>query len=670
MIDSGRGTPDPHQALVRQLRTRAETAAEASVYHAGLAEQYLVLSRKLATLAENADMSRTDELRRMAAALDLTSTSDRDRTDGPDPLLSLWQHQALTGKRPAQFSNDKTTADTRTAKCWPDENSGTSDDASPTERRNTASRRVRSTRQQVERFRAARPAPTRQIRVKAEQADLKPRERKVTDELRQSRWPVVSSLALLTVSVFVLSLFTWQLEIESPLPPIICAFASDIDMQEPLQPVEIPLDETGEQTEQEVEDPVVEPEEIEQPTPETEVNLNDPINDKPSEMAEHETPDLPDLPMTTGSREAMSSGANAADNRSAAGRKALLKAYGGSQASESAVQRALEWLISIQHPDGYWDFVNVGSSGNAGSVNNPIGGTAYALLPFLAAGQTHEVGEYRKQVRAGLMYLTQIGVSVPAGYDLRGMINKGSDDRQPNEAYYVQGAAALALCEAYGMTHDRWLLRPARDAVKFIINSQDPRGGGWRYNPREPGSTSVTVVQVMALQAAVKAGIDVPESTFAAVHRYLDSVQVDGAGRYGYEIDRKRYTSAVTAMALLCRLYLGWGREDGDLRGGIALLDKAGPYDNLYSLYFGTQVMKNWGGEEWHRWNVRMRDDLVATQIADGPAGGSWTPRTGALHAKQGGRLLTTALATLTLQVYYRYQPLLPGEHPQPEAPR
>ena len=113
-------------------------------------------------------------------------------------------------------------------------------------------------------------------------------------------------------------------------------------------------------------------------------------------------------------------------------------------------------------------------------------------------------------------------------------------------------------------------------------------------------------------------------------------------------------------MALLCRMYLGWGRDDGDMRAGIALLDKTGPYDNLYSLYFATQVMKNWGGKEWERWNVRMRDDLIAAQETAGPAAGSWKPRTGALHAKQGGRLLSTALATLTLEVYYRYKPLLP----------
>ena len=91
------------------------------------------------------------------------------------------------------------------------------------------------------------------------------------------------------------------------------------------------------------------------------------------------------------------------------------------------------------------------------------------------------------------------------------------------------------------------------------------------------------------------------------------------------------------------------------------MLDKAGPYNNLYTTYFATQVMRNWGGEEWDRWNTRLRDDLVAMQETGGPAKGSWKPRTG-MHTKQGGRLLETSLALLTLEVYYRYKPLLPEQ--------
>jgi hypothetical protein len=386
------------------------------------------------------------------------------------------------------------------------------------------------------------------------------------------------------------------------------------------------------------------------------------------EMAEASLPVTPDGTVPTNPDAPAGNEMGAVDNRSDAGRKMLVEKFGGSVASESAVGNALIWLSERQRSNGSWDFIDVGTCSHPGTVNNPIGGTAYVLLPFLAAGQSHKEGPYKKQIQAGLEFLSTVGIAAPAGYDLRGVVNKADDDEDPNYAYYVHGAATLALCEAYGMTKDRKLKPIAEGAIRFLVNSQDPNGGGWRYNPQQPGSTSATAIQVMALKAAEKSGIKIPDTTWKGVSFYLDSVQVDKEGRYGYEIQKKSYGVSVTSMALLSRMYLGWGRDDGDMRSGIALIDKRGPYDNLYYNYFATQVMKNWGGSEWDRWNGRLRDDLIAWQekelLVDGkntnPARGSWTPRDRDDYSKAGGRLLTTALAALTLEVYYRYKPLLP----------
>ena len=69
--------------------------------------------------------------------------------------------------------------------------------------------------------------------------------------------------------------------------------------------------------------------------------------------------------------------------------------------------------------------------------------------------------------------------------------------------------------------------------------------------------------------------------------------------------------------------------------------------------------MKHWGGEEWERWNEYMREDLVKTQVSvEGPEFGSWTPRIKGGSDVAGGRLFITCLATMTLEVYYRYLPL------------
>lgn len=531
-------------------------------------------------------------------------------------------------------------------------------------------RRARvSLRRIIDRARLVALEQAERVRVRARKSDLKPKIRTTTEEVKQelkrSRRPAAISTALTGLAMFLLTLARLEIVEEVTLPPLVAGFSEAIEPVEESLPIEPPAEETGEQLEQPIEEP---PEEmVEEPEPEPE---HEPVPEPPpepmpmpaveTEMAEAGLPETPEGTIAAGPSLAEGATASSVDHRSDAGRKLMVEKYGGSAASESAVGYALEWLAARQRANGTWDFIDVGSCRNPGTVNNPIGGTAYALLPFLAAGQTHKDGQYRKSVLAGLEFLTSIGVNAPAGYDLRGVINKADDDEDPNYAYYVHGAATLALCEAYGMTKDRKLKPYAEGAVKFLVNSQDPRGGGWRYNPQQPGSTSATAIQVMALKAGEKAGIKVPDVTWKGVTYYLDSVAVDGEGRYGYEIEKKSYAISVTSMALLSRMYLGKNRDDNDLRAGVALIDKRGPYDNLYYNYFATQVMKNWGGAEWDRWNGRLRDDLIAWQGVEGDEKGSWAPRDRDDYSRAGGRLLTTCLATLTLEVYYRYKPLLP----------
>lgn len=533
-------------------------------------------------------------------------------------------------------------------------------------------------RKLVERLRLAAMEQAERVRVRTRKGDLKPKIRKTTEEiaeeLKRSRKP--ASISTIVTMIALLLLALQRLEYVEPveLPPLSASFS--IPQEEPEAVLmEPPAEVAGKQQEQPAEEPTIEePEPMEEPMPEPEMpepevppeteppaEPMEPMPEEPMEVAE----DVGALPETPNGKlptnpDAAPGKAASFSHRSDAGRKVMLEKFGGSVGSESAVTFALEWLAQRQRRDGSWDFADVGPCTSPGRIQNPIGGTAYALLPFLAAGNTHRVGPYKRQVMAGLDYLMTVGVVVPAGYDLRGVINKRETDEEPNYAYYVHGAATMALCEAYGMSKDRKLKPACEGAIQFLLNSQDPRGGGWRYVPQQPGSTSCTAIQLMALKAGEKAGFRIPDSTWRGVGFYLDSVQVDREGRYGYEVEKKAYEGSVTAMALLSRMYLGWQRDDGDLRKGIAILDKKGPYDNFYYNYFGTQVMKNWGGEEWVRWNGRLRDDLVAWQEQAGDAKGSWAPRDRSEYSVAGGRLLTTCLATLTLEVYYRYQPLLP----------
>jgi hypothetical protein len=76
----------------------------------------------------------------------------------------------------------------------------------------------------------------------------------------------------------------------------------------------------------------------------------------------------------------------------------------------------------------------------------------------------------------------------------------------------------------------------------------------------------------------------------------------------------------------------------------------------MYFNYYATQVMHQWGGEEWTKWNNVMRERLVQTQKKTGHAAGSWDLADP--HGGTGGRLYMTCLATMTLEVYYRHLPI------------
>ena len=220
---------------------------------------------------------------------------------------------------------------------------------------------------------------------------------------------------------------------------------------------------------------------------------------------------------------------------------------------------------------------------------------------------------------------------------------------------YAQGLSAIALCEAYGMTQDPALKDLAQGALRFIVYAQDPKGGGWRYAPGQPGDTTVTGWQLMALKSGQMARLEVPAPTLYLAQRFLGSVQSEDGARYGYMTPQPR--NSTTAIGLLCRMYTGWQRDHPGLQKGVAYLSQWGPSeDNMYHNYYATQVLHHWGGSDWEKWNRKMRDYLIATQATNSHEAGSWYFSGG--QGQVGGRLYNTAMAVMTLEVYYRYMPL------------
>ena len=338
--------------------------------------------------------------------------------------------------------------------------------------------------------------------------------------------------------------------------------------------------------------------------------------------------------------------------RSEAGRRAAVKKFGGSADSERAVNAGLTWLQKIQKQDGSWSFEEVGGAGQGGTLQaTPMGATSLALLTFLGGGHTHEIkGEYQETVARGLNWLLSKAETTSSGLDLRGTA-------QGNSGLYVQGIATICLCEAAALTpKDRTLKRAATSAIRFVERSQDRLGGGWRYTPNQPGDTSVTGWQIMALQSAKANRISVAADTMQDARAFLRSVSVENGARYAY-MPRGGPTETMTAVGLLCQMYMGWRRDRPELQAGVQHLANVGPSrENMYYNYYATQVLHHWGGELWEQWNLKMREQLVTTQVRNGPGAGSWDVTDP--HGNGGGRIYQTALSVLTLEVYYRHLPM------------
>jgi hypothetical protein len=342
-------------------------------------------------------------------------------------------------------------------------------------------------------------------------------------------------------------------------------------------------------------------------------------------------------------------------------RAGIVRSHGGTGETEAAVKAALKWLADNQAADGRWDprAHLAGREANIQGRNRQNAGsqadtamTGLALLAFLGSGHTHLDGPYRDKVRRGLEFLME--TQAPDG-------NLGGR-AAAFEFMYCHAMAACALSEAFGLTHDERLEEPVRRAVTYTTAAQDPKGGGWRYKPGDPGDTSQLGWQLMSLKSAELAGIPMSSATRQGVVRYLQRVSSGKSGGLASYRPGEQATHTMTAEALVCWLFLGLAREHPACAEASASLMGNLPdsnASNLYYWYYATLGMHQLQDEHWPRWNEAVRTALLGHQIKQGPLAGSWD--TNDLWAGHGGRIYTTALATLTLEVYYRFLPLYGG---------
>ncbi len=347
--------------------------------------------------------------------------------------------------------------------------------------------------------------------------------------------------------------------------------------------------------------------------------------------------------------------------------------------TEASIEAGLAFLARYQQPDGKWSLLGFDDNfpEKQGQLDSDTAATGLALLAFQGAGYTHKEYKYSGQLERAVSWL------VAHQADDGNLYVESDDESNKSCQFYSHAIATLALAEAYGMTEDSELREPLQRAVNYLVATQHPDDGGWRYSDphieKHPSDTSVTGWVVMALHGARLAGVDVDPKVWDGIDKFLETAHSpDSEALYRYcpdavdqtDINRtaqRQVSRSDTAIGLLMRLYTGWDKTDKRFITGARYLLGQMPSEankevrDTYYWYYATQVMRHIGGDMWEQWNNALHPLLLQTQDNGvGPLVGSWHPYypTPDRWGEKGGRIYVTTMNLLSLEVDYRLLPL------------
>lgn len=312
--------------------------------------------------------------------------------------------------------------------------------------------------------------------------------------------------------------------------------------------------------------------------------------------------------------------------------------------SEASIARGLDYLIRAQNPDGSWPH-------DAGGPPD-VGTTAMVCISLLGHGSLPGRGEHGLALRRGLRYLLS-----RARQNAAWAVN-------PDQATLLQRKlgqdihvmfGALALSQLVGCAdrgdEERDIRLSLRHLVRFIDGSQQQDGswdGGW-------AGILTTAFAWMALRGTHESGITLDHASSDGAVRFLRDKISTGGGRSPSPLYDK-----AAILRILCGV--GDGKTPAAQTASQELIQMAqsgriGTYDyssaggeEYLALYLATDALIHEEDERWTSWFPPVRDRIVSVQNADG----SWTG-----HHCITGRVFCTAVAVLTLELPYRFLPLV-----------
>lgn len=366
--------------------------------------------------------------------------------------------------------------------------------------------------------------------------------------------------------------------------------------------------------------------------------------------------------------------------------------YGDAQ-TEAAVLKALRWLKATQLPDGSW-----GTNKDLGLTKgmDKAAGAGFAILTFLAHGETPASKEFGSTVQKALDYLIN---SVYVVKDKGGNLQKDPNGQTPYIRMRGAGGSeygfligTYALCEAYAMTKNPNAKDAAEKTLRRIIDGQTATGG-WNYNmarvPKEgaPDDISFGGWAMQALKAGKMAGMHL-EGMEECIKKAVKCLKTRNYNKKaGFVYRPGSHGGGLGGVGCLAMQLLGFAKDPevvnalDVMKGWEPTFDKkhmSGGQNSQYYSYYAAQCKYQAGMCKdatpanktlWKKWNTEMKalypksivtvvDAKTKQPVTINDANGK--PRQIG-HWINGDHynydVMGTCLAALQLMVYYRYLP-------------
>jgi len=318
--------------------------------------------------------------------------------------------------------------------------------------------------------------------------------------------------------------------------------------------------------------------------------------------------------------------------------------------TEAVINGALKYLAAQQLADGSW----TGDKTSPRSNKWAVAMTAYVMMAYMANGNLPEAGPYARQVKNGLQFLLD---SVQADGTFR--------TSDPDHYMYMHGLGTMVLAELYGETQNPVIKTKLEHLVLLIVQGQNPEGG-WRYQPgAHDADISVTVPQTVALVAAKRAGIDVPQATIDRAVAYIKRCAVGTTGDFTYQATPGPGSYARDSAAIYALQITGLFDDPLVAAGSNRVMNYLDKSDTrgwrvqwlTYGSYYSGVAHYLIGGETWKTYYQTFAQDYLLKHVTTTPDGSYWDASIDS-SAKSIGPNWCTAVFTTILSLPYGYLPL------------